>query len=95
MNQLGDALDEEQFGQIIGDMKKTIQGKKEDFCKANYQLLQEAKTRLLALLTEIMMTEARFKIDQSLQECKRKTQYLNKERDHLEKQREAINTKKE
>ena len=41
-----------------------------------------------------MMTEAGFIIDQLLQECKRKTQELKKERYYLEKQKEAINTKK-
>ena len=40
------------------------------------------------------MTEAGFIIDQSLQECKRKTQKLKKEREYLEKQTNVINTKK-
>ena len=44
MNCLGEALNEEQFCQIIADIKKTIQGEKDDFCKANYKSIQEAKT---------------------------------------------------
>ena len=49
MNLLGEALDEEKFRKMIEDIKKTIQGEKDDFCKANYKSIQEAKTQLLAL----------------------------------------------
>ena len=75
-------------------MKRTIQGEKEDFCKANYKSLQDAKTQLLALLTEIMMTEAGFIIDQSLEECKRKAQDLKKQKEYIERQEKFINVKR-
>ena len=52
------------------EIKKDIEGKKEEFCKAKYKSLQDTKTQMLALLTKIMMNEAGFIIDQSLQECK-------------------------
>ena len=48
----------------------------------------------MALLTKIMMTEAGFIIDQSLEECKRKTQDLKKEKEYIERQEEVINAKK-
>ena len=43
MNRIGEALDKDQFCQIIEDIKKTIQGEKDDFCKANYKSIKEAK----------------------------------------------------
>ena len=54
------------------DLKRTLEEKKEDYCKANYESLQDAKAQLLALLTEVMMDEAGFIINQSLQDCKNK-----------------------
>ena len=41
MDQLGETLDEEQFCQILGDMKRIILGEKEDFFKANYKSLHD------------------------------------------------------
>ena len=80
MNHLGKALDEEQFHQIIEDIKKTIKNEEDRFSKTNYKTIQEAKNQLYALLTKIMMTEAGFIVDQSLEECKRKAQDLKKKR---------------
>ena len=36
MDQLEEALNKEQVEQIAEDVKKTIEGKKEEFCKADY-----------------------------------------------------------
>ena len=76
------------------DIKKEIEGKKEEFCKAKYKSLQDAETQMLVLITEIMMNEAGFIINQSLQECKRQTEDLKKENDRLEQHRDTINVKK-
>ena len=93
INHLGEALDEEQFRQLIRDIKDLIKNKKDVFCKTNYKKIQEARTKLLAHLTVIMMTEAGFIIYESLEECKRRAQELKKEKDYIEKQEKVINAK--
>ena len=63
MDRLEEALNKEQVEQIAEDIKKTIEGKKEEFCKADYMSLQDAKTQLSTLLTEVMKDEAGFIIE--------------------------------
>ena len=45
--------------------------KKEEFCKADYLSLQDAKTQLMTLITKIMMEEAGFVIDEVLKDCRK------------------------
>ena len=93
MDQLKEALNKEQVEQTAEDIKKTIEGKKEEFCKADYMSLQDAKTQLTTLLTEVMMDEAGFIIDQSLQDCRKQTEDLKREKDHLNQYKDTINVK--
>ena len=46
MDQLEETLTNEQFQQITRDTAKEIAGKKEEFCKAKYKSLQDAKTQI-------------------------------------------------
>ena len=94
MDGLEEALTDEHVQQITRDIRKEIKGKKEEFCKAKYKSLQDAKTMILVLITEIMMNEAIFIINQSMQETKRQTEELKKEKDCLEQHKDAVNTKK-
>ena len=64
MNHLQKSLPDEQFLQLIKDVKGSLIFKKTGFYETNYETTQEAKTQLLALFTEIMMTETGFVIDQ-------------------------------
>ena len=64
MNLLKQAITHEQFQQITNDMLKAMSNEKEDFCKGNYYTLQEAKNQLYALLTDIMMNDTGYIIDQ-------------------------------
>ena len=73
MNWLEQAITREQFLQTTRDIAKALAKRKEDFCKANYYSLQDAKAQLNALITEIMMSEVGFIIDQSMEEYKKQT----------------------
>ena len=63
MDRLEEALNKDQVKHTAEDIKKIIEGKKEEFCKADYMSLQDAKTPLITLLTEVMMGEAGFIIE--------------------------------
>ena len=92
MNFLRESLHEEQFLQLIKDIKDLLKNEKNGFCETNYGTTEEAQ--LLALLIKIMMTETGFVVDQSLEECKRKAQDLKKEKEYIERQEKVINAKK-
>ena len=47
MNQLKQAVTQEQFQQITSDILETMSNEKEDFYKGNYYTLQEAKIKVL------------------------------------------------
>ena len=83
MEQLEEELDKEQVKTLAEDIKKAILKKKEEYCKADYLSLQDAKTQLMTLVTEIMMEEAGFIIDEVLKDCRKQTYDLKKEKDCL------------
>ena len=58
---------------------------KEGFCKGTYYTLQDAKKRLYAPLTEVMMDEARYVIDQAIEGSKRDMTELRKVRSQVHK----------
>ena len=80
MDQLEEELNKEQVEQITEDIKEAIEEKKEEFCKADYMSLQDAKTQLMTLITEIMMDEAGFIIDQLLKDCRKQKDDLKREK---------------
>ena len=56
--------------------------------------LHNAKTQLMILITKVMMNEAGFIIDQSLQDYRKQTDDLKREKDCLNQHKYAINTKR-
>ena len=58
MERLEEELNKVQVEKLAEDIKKAIEKRKEEFCKADYMSLQDARTQLMALVTEIMMDEA-------------------------------------
>ena len=71
-----------------------MSNEKEDFCKGNYYTLQEAKNQLYALLTEIMMNEAGYVIDQAIEGSKRGIAELKEVRSQVDNYKSIVNTKK-
>ena len=92
MNRLKQVVTQKQFQQTTNDIVKTSNNSKEDFCKRNYYSLQDAKARLNALITEIMMCEAGYIIDQAMQEYKTQTTELNQVKTQLDKYTDVANT---
>ena len=84
INRLKQAVTHEQYQQITNDILEAMSNEKEDFCKGNYYTLQEAKNQLYALLTEIMMNEARYVIDQAIGGSKREMTELSKVRSQVD-----------
>ena len=75
-------------------MLNTMSNEKEDFCKGNYYTLQEAKNQSYALLTEIMMYEAGYVIDQAIEGSKREMAKLRKVRSQVDKYTSIASAKK-
>ena len=94
MNCLKQAVTHEQYQQITNDILEAMSNEKEDFCKGNYYTLQEAKNQLYALLTEIMMDEARYVTDQAIEGSKREMSELRKVRSQADKYRSVASAKK-
>ena len=76
-------MGEEEYGKLARYIKKAFLNKKEEFCKADYLSLQAAKAQLMTLVTEIRMDEAGFIINENLEDCKKQTDLLKIEKDHL------------
>ena len=71
-----------------------MSNEKEDFCKGNYYTLQEAKNQLYALLTEIMMNEAGYVIDQAIEGSKRDMTRPRRVRSQVDKYTSIASAKK-
>ena len=71
IERLEEKLNKEQVEKLAEDIKKAIEKRNEECCKADYMSLQDARTQLMALVSEIMMDEAGFIIDQLLTGCRK------------------------
>ena len=76
-------MGKDDYGKVRRDIKKALLNRKEEFCKADYLSIKAAKAQLMTLVTEIMMEETGFIIDEILQDCKRQTDLLKIEKDCL------------
>ena len=94
MERLEKELTKEQVQKLAEDIKKAILKKKEEFCKADFLSLQDAKTQLMTLGTEIMMEEAGFIMDEVLKDCRKQTDDLKKEKDRLNQHQYNIDVRK-
>ena len=83
MDWLEKELGEEEYGKLARDINKAFLNRKEEFCKADYLSLQAAKAQLMTLVTEIMIDKAGFVINEILEDCKKQTDLLKIEKDHL------------
>ena len=69
MEWLDKELTKEESNKLAEDIKKALLKKKEEFCKADYMSLLDAKTQLMTLLTEKMTDKAGFVVDEILEDC--------------------------
>ena len=67
---------------------------KQEYCNADHHTLQEAKDKLHAILTSIMMGDVRYILDKSIKESKEKLTELSKARDQLDNQKKITTSKK-
>ena len=84
----------EQFQQINDDILRGIDINKQEYCNADHYTLREAKDRLHALLTNIMMGDVGYILDKSIKESKEKITILSKARNQLDKQKKIKSSKK-
>ena len=94
MERLEEELNEEQVEKLAEDIKKAIEKRKEEFCKADYMSLQDARTQLMTLITKIMIDKAGFIIDQLLMDCRKQTNDLKWEKECLNQHKDSINVKR-
>ena len=66
MEKLSKAISEEDFKTINGEVDKTMQGEKDNFCSQSYCSLNEARDKLYYLLTEKLRAKARLVINQDI-----------------------------
>ena len=83
MNRLQESLPDEQFLQLIKDIKGSLNIKKTGLSETDYETAQEAKTQLLAIFTKIMMAKTGFVIDKSLEECGREVKDFKEENEYI------------
>ena len=67
---------------------------KQEYCNTDHRTLQEAKDRLHALLTNIMMGDIGYILDKSIKESKEKMAILSKARSQLDNQKKIASSKK-
>ena len=68
----------EQFQQINDDVLRGMNVIKEKFCNKDYHTLHEAKNQLHALLTNVMMDNAWYILDKTLDKLKKEMAKLRK-----------------
>ena len=69
MDRLEKELGKDDYKKVRRDIKKALQDRKEEFCKADYLSMKDTKAQLMTLITGIMMEEAVFMIDKILKDC--------------------------
>ena len=94
MEQLEKELTEAQVEKLKEDIKEAILEKKEEFCKGDFMSQSQAKAQLITLVTKIMMEEAGFVIDEVLEDCKKQSEELRKEKDRLTQHQNTIGIRK-
>ena len=94
MDQLEKGLTKAQVERLTEDIKKALANKKEEFCSGNYTSSSNAKTRLANLMTQIVMEEASFVIDEVLEDCKRQHAELKIEKDQVAQHSSYIDLRK-
>ena len=76
MSHLKRVIPHDQFKQLTDDIINTLNDEKEGFCQAIYYTLQDAKMKLYALLTEILMDESGYIIHDAIRRAKRRLSEL-------------------
>ena len=94
MNHLRQAIPRDQFQQIADDMLRTLEDEKEEFCKGSYYTLQDAKKRLNALLTKVMMDENGYIISDTIEGAKRGLTELKELKSQVDNYKSIAGTKK-
>ena len=94
MGCLKKAITCEQFQQINDDILRGMNVIKEEFCNKDYHTLQEAKNQLHALLTNVMMDDAGYILDKTLDELKKEMTKLRKISSWIENQKGVTSSKK-
>ena len=80
MDCLKKVITSEQFQQLSNDILRGMDMNKQEYCNTDHHTLQEAKDRLHALLTNIMMGDVGYILDKSIKESKEKMAILSKAR---------------
>ena len=94
MDCLKKVITSEQFQQLNDDILRGMDINKQEYCNADHHTFQEAKDRLHALLTSIMMGNVRYILDKSIKESMEKLTVLSKARDQLDNQKKITTFKK-
>ena len=94
MERLKKDITSEQFQQSNNDILRGMDINKQEYCNADHHTLQEAKDRLHALLTNIMMGNVGYILDKSIKESKEKMTVLSKARNQLDNQKKIASSKK-
>ena len=94
MGRLRKVITSEQFQQLSNDILRGMDINKQEYCNADHHTLQEAKDRLNALQTNIMMGDVGYILDKSIKESKEKMTVLSKARNQLDNQKKIATSKK-
>ena len=84
----------EQFQQLNNNIMKEMGNNKQEYCNTSHHTLQQAKDRLHALLTRIMMGDVEYILDKALEKSKSKLTTLSNARDQLDNQKKITTSKK-
>ena len=95
MDRLKKAITHEQFQQITNDTIRGMDLMKEGFCVKDYYTLQEAIDQLHSLLTDIMLDEAGYILDEIIDDSKREMAHLKKIKIRLDNYNSVASSKKE
>ena len=94
MGRLKKVITREQFQQLNNNIMKEMGNNKQEYCNTSHHTLQQAKDRLHALLTRIMMGDVEYILDKALEESKNKLTTLSNARDQLDNQKKITTSKK-
>ena len=93
LERLEKELGKDDYEKLRSDIKQALLDRKKEFFTANYLTSKNAKTKLMTLVTEIMMDKAEYIIDEILQDCKRQKDLLKIERDRLKQHQDHLDIK--
>ena len=94
MDQLEKGLTKAQIERLTKDIERALTNKKKEFCSSDYTSSSHAKTQLTNLMTQVVMKEVSFVINEVLKDCQTQHTELKLEKDRVAQHSSYINLRK-